>query len=227
LARGESLQQPAMSARLTAAEANRRYFREAYRTGQHGWGVQEPSAYALNCLEQVKAQAGPGRLLDLGCGEGRHSLAAAPIGFQVVGVDYEPLAIERARHFARTVGAEGIHFLVADILALPFPADCFDVVLDYGCLHHQRKRDWPAYKRSLLRVLRPQGFYILQVFGPDFRLFGGSSRKWHLAYGSYRRYFTQDDLRSLFDDDFEVLTLEEEPGPDGGFWHALMQRRAT
>lgn len=215
-----------MGARPTAAEANRRYFREAYRTGEHGWSVHHPSAYALDLLRQVKAQAGPGRLLDLGCGEGRHAIAAAGMGFEVVGVDYEPLAIERARQFGAAAGAEGMRLLVGDIFALPFGAQCFDAALDYGCLHHQRKRDWPAYKRSLLRVLKPEGFYLLQVFSPEFYLFGGGKRKWHIAYGSYRRCFTEQDLRGLFERDFLVLALEKEMAAEGGFWHALMQRPA-
>jgi len=38
-----------------------------------------------------------GRVLDIGCGAGRHSLYLQDIGFEVVGIDISPLAIETCR----------------------------------------------------------------------------------------------------------------------------------
>ncbi|MFB3890735.1 MAG: hypothetical protein ACE15C_01800 [Phycisphaerae bacterium] len=62
----------------------------------------------------------------------------------------------------------------------------------------------------------------MSVFSPDFRLFHHSRRSWHIAHGSYRRYFTGADIRRLFGADFQMLQLMEERGEGGGFWHALM-----
>ena len=159
-----------------------------------------------------------------GCGEGRHAIAAAKLGFRVTAVDYEPLALQRARRHARAKRARIIGFRKADVFDLPFPASRFDIVLDYGCLHHQRKSDWPAYKAGILRVLRPGGFYVLSVFSPEFALFRGSRRPWHIAQGAYRRYFTRRDILELFGREFEVLEMVEEKGKHAGFWHALLRR---
>ena len=231
---------------LSANEANRRYFRGAYHTGTHGWSVTEPDPYAVRFLKRVRGWIGAsklrmraapglmldrrqtpdGKLLDVGCGEGRHAIAAARLGFKVTAVDYEPMALQRANKFARIRRVRGIVFRRADVLHLPFPEASFGVVLDYGCLHHQRKSDWPAYRRSILRVLEPWGFYLLSVFGRKFRLFRRSRRRWHIAYGAYRRWFTPRDIRGLFGRDFEIVALAEERGKGGGFWHVLMRRRA-
>ena len=137
--------------------------------------------------------------MDLGCGEGCHAIAAAKLGFRVTAVDYEPLALRRARRFARQAGARGIVFQKADALSLPFSDAGFDIVLDCGCLHHQKKSDWPAYRAGLLRVLKPRGFFVLSVFSPRFYLFRGRRRSWHIAQGAYRRYFTRKDVLELFD----------------------------
>ena len=207
----------------SAQEANRRYFREAYRSGEHGWGVEEPDPCALRLLDRLAALVPGGSLLDLGCGEGRHAIAAAARGLRVTAVDYEPLALRRARRQARKAGARRVRFLQANVLALAFRPGTFDIVLDYGCLHHQRKADWPAYRRSVLRVLKPQGYFILSVFSPRFRLFRGARRPWHIAFGAYRRCFTRSEVAGLFRRDFTILALEEERGEGGGFWHALLR----
>jgi SAM-dependent methyltransferase len=210
----------------SAYEENRRYFRRAYETGCHGWQADEPSPYVPNNLTGVAQRTTGRRLLDLGCGEGRHCLLAARMGFQPTGVDYEPMAIRRAQANARRAGlAKRIRWRVADIFALPFPAGSFDAVLDYGCLHHQKKSDWPRYRAAILGVLKPEGFLVLSVFSTAFRVYGPQERSWHLAHGAYRRFFTAQDIRRLFGADFQFISLEEERDDPRGFWHALMRRR--
>ncbi|MDD5627612.1 MAG: methyltransferase domain-containing protein [Elusimicrobia bacterium] len=200
---------------MNAATANRSYFKEAYRTGVHGWAA-EPSPYVLRFLNRLKK----GRLLDLGCGEGRHAIAAARLGFQVTAVDSEPLALRRARRAARGFA---VRFLKADALRLPFPEGSFDAIIDYGCLHHQKKSDWPRYLGQILRLLAPRGRYILEAFSPRFRFFRGRGRPWHIAFGAYRRCFTRADLEALFGPHFDFLFLKEEK--ERGFWQAFLRRK--
>ncbi|MCX5785198.1 MAG: class I SAM-dependent methyltransferase [Elusimicrobia bacterium] len=205
---------------ISAVKANKNYFREAYRSGLHGWEA-EPSPYALRYLGRLRKKLPGAALLDLGCGEGRHAVAAARLGLRVIAVDTEPGALKRAKAKARAAGVTGLRFLKADALALPFARGSFDIILDFGCLHHQRKTDWPAYKRSILRALKPGGFLILSVFSPRFRFFKGTNRDWHIARGAYRRCFSKKDFPALFGKDFMVLSLTEAPN---GFWHALLER---
>ena len=211
---------------LSAQTANRRYFRRAYRTGRHGWATQQPSPHAMAFLRRLRRAIPGGRLLDVGCGEGRHAIAAAKLGFRVVAIDYEPLALRRARRFAKAGNVRGVAFRLADILRAAFADPRFDVVLDYGCLHHQRKSAWPAYRAAVLRALKPGGFYVLSVFSPGFHLFRGRNRPWHIAQGAYRRCFTKQPIRRLAGRELEVMALTEEKGSGRGFWHALMRRRA-
>jgi SAM-dependent methyltransferase len=209
---------------VTADKANRRYFREAYRTGEHFWPAEDPSLEAMRAFKKIARVTPDARLLDVGCGEGRHSLAAAKMGFKVSGIDYEALAIRRARQLARAKGVRGIDYQRASVFKLPFAAAAFDAALDFGCLHHQRKSDWARYRASILRVLAPGGFLVLCVFSPKFELFRGSRRAWQIAGGAYRHYFTKRDLRTLFGEDFEILEIAAQR--DGGeFWHVMMRRK--
>lgn len=211
----------------SAGELNRRYFRDAYETGVHGWQSAEASPFAADHLAALAQAAPRARLLDLGCGEGRHCLLAAEMGLLPTGVDYEPLAIERAVENVRRAGCEErVQLLVADLFALPFRPHCFDALVDYGCLHHQRKADWRRYRAAAKAVLKPRGWFVLTVFSTHFAVFGRQARRWHLAHGAYRRFFTAEDLRDLFADDFDFIHLTEECDGPRGFWHVLMQRKA-
>lgn len=65
---------------------------ERYRSAELVWGA-EPNRFVR---EQCSSLA-PGDAVDLACGEGRNSLWLARRGWRVTGIDYSPVAIERAR----------------------------------------------------------------------------------------------------------------------------------
>ena len=100
------------------------------------------------------------RVLDAGCGAGRHSAWLAGQGAEVVGLDASPEMLARAR--ARVPGAT---FAVADLgepLALGDGA--FDVVIASLVLHYLR--DWGPPLRELRRVLRPDGVLVFSTHHP-------------------------------------------------------------
>lgn len=98
------------------------------------------------------------RLLDAGCGEGRHCRGALERGAHVVGLDLDAdslrpgLAALRAR--ARERGRLAA-LLRADAFALPFPDGAFDKAICAEVMEHVH--DHPAAARELARVLRPGG----------------------------------------------------------------------
>ena len=70
----------------------------------------------------------PGRALDLACGEGRNGLWLAEQGWQVTGVDFSLVAVERARRIAAERGLDAV-FEQADVRAYEPPAAAFDLVM--------------------------------------------------------------------------------------------------
>src|SRR5689334_9462073 len=67
------------------------------------------------------------RVLDVATGSGNAALAAARRGCEVVGVDYVPALLERARQRAEAEGVEAV-FVDGDAEALPFEDMGFDIV---------------------------------------------------------------------------------------------------
>jgi SAM-dependent methyltransferase len=113
--------------------------------------------------EAVDLRAGQ-RVLDVACGSGNAALAAARRFCPVVGVDYVPALLERARRRAEAEGLEAT-FQDGDAEALPFPDDSFDVVLSAcGAMFAPDQEQTAA---ELLRVCRPGGRIGMVNWVPD------------------------------------------------------------
>jgi SAM-dependent methyltransferase len=113
--------------------------------------------------EAVDLRAGE-RVLDVACGSGNAALAAARRFCQVVGVDYVPALLDRARQRAQAEGLEAT-FQEADAEDLPFPDGAFDVVLSTcGAMFAPDQEQTAA---ELLRVCRPGGRIGMVNWVPD------------------------------------------------------------
>lgn len=119
-----------------------------------------PTAEVL--CEDVGFSAGQ-RVLDVACGSGNVALAAARRHCHVVGIDYVPSLLERARERAAAERL-AIEFRDADAEALPFPDATFDVVLSaFGVMFAP---DQARATGELLRVCRPGGLIGLANWTP-------------------------------------------------------------
>lgn len=109
-----------------------------YRFGVTPWErygtAAAASIAALLDREEADRSRPLGRALDLGCGRGQYTPELARRGWQVVGVDNVPRAIEAARR--REV--PGATFVVADVtdLAATGLGGGFDFFFDVGCFQH-------------------------------------------------------------------------------------------
>lgn len=90
------------------------------------------------------------RVLDAGCGDGRHVAAAAARGCIVVGLDSD-LAVLRATRSR----IEGVDFVVGDVTRLPFRDSAFDATICTETLEHLG--DDAAALHEIARALRPGG----------------------------------------------------------------------
>lgn len=106
-------------------------------------------------LDLLGARA-PGRVLDVGCGEGFFLAEANRAGMEVVGVEIVEQAIRLAR--GRVPHAS---LVVAAGEALPFPDASMDYVTCLGTLEHFA--DPSAGAREVARVLRDDGWALIVV----------------------------------------------------------------
>ena len=73
------------------------------------------------------------RVLDVGCGSGRLSLALAPVSRSVVGLDRDVPALEEARRRATAAGLANVEFHEADVEAAPYEPWRPDLITAHLC----------------------------------------------------------------------------------------------
>ena len=97
--------------------------------------------------------------LDYCCGNGEIAIEMAKRGAaKVYGIDISTVAIQNATELAQKAGVGHIcEFKVMDAEHTEFPAGHFDVIHEYGALHHL---DLPAAYKELARMLKPDGRVI-------------------------------------------------------------------
>ena len=93
------------------------------------------SSHAAFFIDRVK----PGMtILDCGCGPGSITLDFAELvsPAKAVGIDIEAVQIDRAKAFRAARGLSNAEFLQADINALPFENDAFDLAFTHGVIEY-------------------------------------------------------------------------------------------
>jgi len=117
-------------------------------------GITPDSLLALHAAgyAAVRDRLGPGRLLDVGCGQGTESAQFAGPDRTVVGVDY---SFEAATEATGRYGPEGLRVAQCDARKLSLGTSSFDWVCSSHLIEHFP--DAEAHVAEIARVLGPEG----------------------------------------------------------------------
>ena len=166
-----------------------------YRFGITPWeryGNAAAASIAVLLDREERERSRPlGRALDLGCGRGQYTPELARRGWQAVGIDNVPAAIEAAKR----KGTSGATYVVGDVTDLP-AADLgrFDFFLDVGCFQGLDGERRDAEGRGVTTLANPDATLLMLAFGPTWKRF--------LMEG-----VSQEEVASAFPD-WEMLAVE-------------------
>ena len=172
-------------------------------------------------VDFAKFPIGPGdRVLDLGCGAGRHAFEAYRRGARVIAVDLDLKELGPVSDMFAAMRAEGetrppaqAAAVTADATRLPFPDGSFDGIIVAEMLEHI-PNDTAALK-EIARVLRPGGTVAVTVpaWLPE-RVCWALSAQYHEVPGGHVRIFTRAELTAK-------LTAAGLPPTGGHHAHGL------
>lgn len=126
------------------------------------------------------------KLLDLGCGHGRHSIALAEHGYRVTGLDYSRDFIELARKEAKAKGVSA-QFVRQDMREIAYEAE-FDAVISFFSSfgYFANDEDNQLILQKIAKALKPGGNLLI-----DLNSLGRTLRR-YLVNGRY------DEKRQVF-----------------------------
>lgn len=137
-------------------------YRTVYENGADLWESAEPNASLLHMIQE-RPDVFSGRIIDLGCGEGRDSLYLLSQGHDVVSVDVSHTALTRARELAAGTNLDASGFVERDIIYLRgFDENSFDLAMNMGCLHmlvDEEQRG--SHVSRVFDILRPGGYFVV------------------------------------------------------------------
>ncbi|WP_040339757.1 class I SAM-dependent methyltransferase [Candidatus Blastococcus massiliensis] len=146
------------------------------------------------------------RVLDLGCGEGRHAFEAIRRGADVVAVDWGVSEVETTKRWLGAIVESGeaglrpdgtparFEVVRGDLLRLPFPDASVDRVMASEVLEHIP--DDVTAMAEIFRVLKPGGRMVMTVprYGPE-RICWALSDEYHANEGGHIRIYRRGVVR--------------------------------
>lgn len=168
----------------------------AFFFGADNWKLEHVPSEITQTLKDYDRSST--RILDLGCGEGRECVSLAIDGWDVIGVDFIPLALRRAEKFAQKAHVlDHVTFYSGDVsrlglLALPPIQFAYDI----GCFHLLDSKQVAGFISGISDVLVPGGMFLLNAFTPR-------------QQGKKTVGYTPESIDALFSESFKVERMTE------------------
>ncbi len=197
-------------------DRQRFFFQQAYDSGKTGWPKVGASKVVGIAGEMGLLKTGM-RFLEIGCGQGRNLLPPFSSGCHTVGLDSVMAPLIGVR---RDPAFSGVSLVNGELFSLPFRRGSFDVVLDFGVLHHMRLEQRKKYPEWIGEILKPSGVFLLGAFSELFQHYPGEKRKrnWIFHRDHYDVFFDQDDFSRVMGPNWKLLHQSEETA-GGDLYH--------
>lgn len=135
-----------------------RCWNESYASEELPWDTGEPEPLLVEFV--TSGRIWPTQTLEIGAGTGTNAIWLAERGFEVLGIDVAPLAMERAN--AKLEGRSlGCRFVTLDFLAASPPEGPFQFVFDRGCFHvFDEPEERAHFAARVAAALTPGGLWL-------------------------------------------------------------------
>ena len=199
------------------------------------WRERPPLPEVVAMADRLAAE-GRTRVLDIGCGVGRHTVYLASQGFEVTATDNAPAAIAACRKNLEQAGLQA-RLLELEMTEFPFPDAHFDGVVSTQVIHHTDRATLGRIIASITQKLAPGGIFVWATPSPRHSE-AGKGREiepgtWvdenHREGPVPHHYCTEQEIREFVADDYDLQSLEErqmEGRPEGiRHWYVVARKR--
>ena len=101
------------------------------------------------------------KILDIGCGTGRHLIFLSKMGFEMYGFDASPNGISIAKQWLKeeNLRAEIKYHKMEE--TFPYPSNTFDAIISINVIHHNRMKDILRTVGEIERILKKGGLIFI------------------------------------------------------------------
>lgn len=165
---------------------------------------------------------GEDKILDLGCGAGRHVYFMASENIDTYGVDISADGIEHTKKLLKENGLS-VDLKVAGADNIPYEDNYFNGIISYGVLYYCNINEIENAAKEIFRVLKPNGKALIVVRNTkDYRYGKGKEIEKNTFLieeedknkcsfnenGMIMHFFEEDEVKKLFGD-FSYVFIDE------------------
>ncbi len=168
----------------------------------------------LNTFFDIDLSGESSKILDLGCGIGRHVVYCHELGLEVYGIDLSETAISLGRNWGSKLSNPlGEKALVqGDICSLPWKNQYFRYATSHAVLDSMPFDMARAAVVELARVMQPGGLFYCDLISGDNSKHGGEFTGEEIVETDHENstvqlYFNRHKINCLFEDLFEIREL--------------------
>ncbi|RJR30245.1 class I SAM-dependent methyltransferase [Candidatus Microgenomates bacterium] len=140
------------------------------------------------------------RIVDLGCGAGRHCFYFGALGHEVWGIDISSTGIKKAKEINQVYKLP-LQFRVGNIKKLPYPGNFFDYAICWATIFYQNKSDVERSLIEINRCLQKGAYFLFTLKHPQ------DSRNKHGQKVAHNTYVDNQGLTMYFTDYPEIKNL--------------------
>ncbi|MBU1854563.1 MAG: class I SAM-dependent methyltransferase, partial [Nanoarchaeota archaeon] len=124
----------------------------------------KPEKETANFFKIIK-KTGVKKVLDLGCGSGRHVVLLSKKGFQTYGFDVSLQGLKITRQWLKELGLKAHLKLASCYEKFPYENDFFDAIISTHVIHHNYHDRVRFCISEIERVLKPGGIIFIMIAG--------------------------------------------------------------
>lgn len=151
------------------------------------------------------------KILDLGCGTGRHSVFLSERGHEVYALDKSKIALSKIKK------TKNIKFYNENILESKFPNESFDAIISIMVLHHNTLENIKNYFKKIKFILKKEGLLCFSVLSSDDSRFNtgqkiekGTNLNIEETFDAEipHHFFTKNEIKKILKK-YEILEIEK------------------
>jgi len=173
-------------------------------------------------LVRLFRKRGVKKVLDLGCGSGRHVVYLAKNGFDVYGLDVAPVGLKITKDWLKQEKLKANLKLGSFFKKLPYKDNFFGAIVAVQAISHGRIENIRKVIKEMERVLKPNGLLFI-TFTQN-----SGVKNWRIG-SIHKERFIGDDGVSMFEERRKVLgprTLVPIEGTEKGLIHYMFDKEA-